>query len=96
MGLANQMRVLTNIARVDNSEFDFVWKQTVSRIKEKAIKGYNEICWYDAASEVVYNDKYRKYKDALADRLLKNGFKIKKGYELGKGMGSWETPYIIW
>lgn len=96
MSLASEMRTITNIARFEDSEFDFVWNQTIGRIKQRASEGKNEICWYDAASEVVYKDKYGKYKHMLADKLVKNGFKIKTGFELGRGMSCWNTPYILW
>lgn len=96
MSLAKNMRKLTDNARNENEGFDFVWGKTIERIKEKALEGKNEICWYDAASEVVYDQKYTQYRHMLADKLEQNGFEIKTGFALGKGMGSWDTPYIIW
>lgn len=96
MNLASEMRNLTNVSQSADEVLMSLYQKTISRIKDAAYEGKNELCWYDAASEVVYKDEYRKYRDKLKDKLVREGFRIKKGIELGKGMGSWETPYVVW
>ena len=52
---------------------------------------------YDAfASEEERKHTYFSIKSMLINELKKEGFQIRKGSEIGKGSGNWNTTYIVW
>lgn len=95
MSLANEMAMMANVATDTDATVQKFWEKSMNAIRGAAAEGRRELCFYDCI-HMCDKDYSNKVRDQLVNKLERNGFKVKKGYALGKGMGSWETPYVVW
>ena len=92
---ATEIRMITNSAQNEDSVMNEIWEKSMEKIKQVAMRGESEICFYDICHPC--NKWYtQKRKMMLVDKLEHNGFRVTTGSRLGKGMGHWETPYVVW
>lgn len=95
MTVADAMRTISEAVADGDARFNEIYKDFIGKIKEEAEKGYREICFYEHC--ISYSEeKYDVYVNALKKKLLNDGFKIVKGYQIGKGISHSETTYVIW
>ena len=96
--LANEMKNLSETSRNNNDVIKEYWEDVIEKIKESAKEGKNEISFYQKFYYDFHNEKYdvQELRDIMKKKLEDEGFKVVKGYQIGKGVRNSESMYIIW
>ena len=94
MSLANEMRNISDNAINEDVKLLKAYEEVIDNIKKAARDGKREVVFPYFKYETL--GEYFEMKDKIKNKLSDDGFRVCKGSSIGKGMGNWETEYVVW
>ena len=94
MSLASEMRNISDSANNADTKLLKAYEEVIRDIKKAANDGKRE-CVFPWFSHDTLGE-YFEMKDKVKNKLSNDGFRVCKGSSIGKGMGNWETEYVVW
>ena len=92
MSLASEMARAAAEVRNSDKVLARIWDTAMNEIQKRVNEGKNEAVLSWMLTEI--GDW--QYRDRLIQKLTDEGFRVRKGMEIGKGMSSWETEFVLW
>ena len=94
MSLASEMRNISDSANNADTKLLKAYEEVINAIKQAASEGKREKVFPYFPHETL--GEYFDMKEKIINKLNSDGFKVCKGSQIGKGMGNWETEYVVW